>query len=207
LQTEIKFPLTHPTHYIACLNNFDVTHVAVKLSRQMLWTMFLILWIPKIVALLEKLGIGRLTITRPRRSDQKSLFDDLGFYQYIGEDQIQPGDDRECSTDENPYSCLTLGELASLGGFATKEILKRKFKAIPQDEASAIGITLCWTNTGMIFFKVLFEGEDYETDMFNARLLFEKYVALVHETSSKNVKEALRLLQEKWEEHNGKTRS
>jgi hypothetical protein len=204
MESEIKFPLSHPTHYIACLNNFDVTHVAVKLSRQMLWTMFLVLWIPKIVALLEKLGIGRLTITRPRKSGKKSLFDDLGFYQYVGEDKIQPGDDRECSTDEDPYSCLTLGELASLGGFANEEVLQRQFKPIPQDEASAIGVTVCRTNTGMIFFKVLFEGEEYGTDMFNVRLLIDKYFAVVHETSSKNVKEALRLLNEKWEEHHDK---
>jgi hypothetical protein len=198
MESEIKFPLSHPTHYIACLNNFDVTHVAVKLSRQMLWTMFLVLWIPKIVALLERQGIGRLTITRPGKSGQKSLFDKLGFYQYIGEDKIQPGDDRECSTDEDPYSCLTLGELASLGGFANEEVLQRKFKPIPQDEASAIGVTVCRTNTGMIFFKVLFEGEEYETDMFNVRLLIDKYIDLVHETSVKNVQEAKRHLMEKW---------
>ena len=204
MQSEINFPLSHPTHYIACLNNFDVTHVAVKLSSQMLWTMFLVLWSPKIVALLDKLGIGRLTITSPRKPGQKHLFDDLSFYRYIGNDKIRPGDDRECSTDEDPYNCLSLGELASLGGFATEEVLQSKFKPISQDEASAIGVTVCRTNTGMIFFKVLFGGEEYDTDMFNVRLLFEKYFAVVHETSSKNVKEALRLLNEKWNEHNGK---
>lgn len=67
-----------------------------------------------------------------------------------------------------------------------------------------MGVTLCRTDTGMLFFKLLLDGEQYDTDMFNVRLLFDKYFALVHETSSKNVKEALRLLSEKWKEHNGK---
>ena len=32
MESEIKFPLSYPTDYLACLNNFDVTHVAVKLT-------------------------------------------------------------------------------------------------------------------------------------------------------------------------------
>ena len=67
-----------------------------------------------------------------------------------------------------------------------------------------MAITACKARAGMVFFKVLFRGEEYETDMFNVRLLIQKYFAVVHETSSKNVKEALRLLNEKWKEHNGK---
>ena len=49
MESEIKFPLSHPTHYIACLNNFDVTHVAVKLSRQTLRTLFVLIFAGKLV--------------------------------------------------------------------------------------------------------------------------------------------------------------
>jgi hypothetical protein len=183
------------------LNNFDVTHVAVKLCRQTLLTLLLLLYVPQV---LEFFNIVRLTFARRRKPGQMSLLANLSFYRYTGKERIRPGVDQDFSTDEDPYSCLTLGELASLGGFANEEVLQRKFKLIPQDEASAIGVTVCRTNTGMIFFKVLFEGEEYETDMFNVRLLIDKYLTVIHETSSKNVKEALRLLNEKWKEHHGK---
>jgi len=96
------------------------------------------------------------------------------------------------------------GELASLGGFANEEVLQSKFKPVVPDSNFPMGVTLCRTDTGMLFFKLLLDGEEYDTDMFNVRLLFDKYFAQVHETSSKNVKEALRLLSEKWKEHNGK---
>lgn len=205
MESEIKFPLSHPTHYLACLNNFNVTHVAVKLTRQTLWTMFCWLVLsPKLVTFLNALGISRVKVTRPHEPGDDDFPLNLKFYRYIGKDRIQPGDDRECSTDEDPYNCLTLGELASLGGFANEEVLQSKFKPVVPDSNFPMGVTLCHTDTGMLFFRLLLDGEEYDTDMFNVRLLFDKYFAQVHETSSQNVKEALRLLSEKWKEHNGK---
>ncbi len=201
MQSEPIFPLSHPTHYLACLNNFDVTHVAVKLCRQTLLMLLLLLYIPQI---LEFFNIVRLAFARRRKPGQMSLLDNISFYRYVGKDRIRPGDDRDCSTDEDPYSCLTLGELASLGGFADEQVLNSKFKPIPHPDNESMAITACKARAGMVFFKVLFRGEEYETDMFNVRLLVQKYFAVVHETSSKNVKEALRLLNEKWKEHNGK---
>ena len=75
MESEIKFPLSHPTHYLACLNNFDVTHVAVKLTRQTLWTMFCWLVLsPKLVTFLNALGISRVKVTRPHEpSDDRFL--------------------------------------------------------------------------------------------------------------------------------------
>ena len=204
MEAEIKFPLSHPTYYIACLNSFDVTHIAVKLCCQILLTLLLLLYTPRV---LEFFNIVRLTFARQRKPGQMSVLDYLSFYRYIGKERIQPSGDQDFATDEDPDNCMSLGELASLGGFATEEVLQSKFKTISQDEASAIGVTVCRTNTGMIFFKVLFSGEEYETDLFNVRLLLEKYFAVMHETSSKNVKEALRLLKEKWKEHHGKVQS
>jgi hypothetical protein len=67
--------------------------------------------------------------------------------------------------------------------------------------------TIYLADTGRVFFKVLCRGEEYETDKFNVRRLIDKYIDQVHETSSKNVKEALRLLNKKWQEHNGKVQS
>jgi hypothetical protein len=145
-----------------------------------------------------------LAFARRRKPGQMSLLDNISFYRYVGKDRIRPGDDRDCSTDEDPYSCLTLGELASLGGFADEQVLNSKFKPVPHPDNESMAITACKARAGMVFFKVLFQGEEYETDMFDVRLLVQKYFAVVHETSSKNVKEALRLLNEKWKEHNGK---
>lgn len=202
METEIKFPLSHPTHYIACLNNFDVTHVAVKLCRQTLMFFLLLLYAPQVLAFFN---IVRLNFVRRRKPGQISLVDNLSFYRYIGKDRIRPGDDREFSTDEDPYSCLSLGELASLGGFVDEEVLKCKFELIPWSSEDPLGVvTVYRADTGMVFFKVLFRSEEYETDMFNIRLLIDKYIDQVHETSVKNVKEARRRLSEKWKEHHGK---
>ncbi len=202
MEAEIKFPLNHPTHYIACLNNFDVTHVAVKLCRQTLMFFLLLLYAPQVLAFFN---IVRLNFARRRKPGQISLVDNLSFYRYIGKDRIRPGDDREFSTDEDPYSCLSLGELASLGGFVDEEMLKRKFELIPWSGEDPLGVvTVYRADTGMVFFKVLFRSEEYETDMFNIRLLIDKYIDQVHETSVKNVKEARRRLSEKWKEHHGK---
>ena len=202
METEIKFPLSHPTHYIACLNNFDVTHVAVKLCRQTLLTLLLLLYAPQVLAFFN---IVRLTFARRRKPDQMSLFDNLSFYRYTGKERVRSGVDQDFSTDEDPYNCLSLGELASLGGFADEEVLKSKFELISQSDKDPMEVvTVYRADTGMLFFRLLLDGEEYDTDMFNVRLLFDKYFAQVHETSSKNVKEALRLLSEKWKEHNGK---
>lgn len=201
MQAEIKFPLSHPTHYIACLNNFDVTHVAVKLCRQTLLMLLLLLYAPQV---LKFFNIVRLTFARRRKPGQLSLLDNLSFYRYTGKDRIRPGDDRECSTDEDPYSCLSLGELASLGGFADEEVLRRKFELIPQSDKDPVGVKVYKAHIDMVFIKVLFRGEEYETEMFNVGLLVQKYFDQVHEVSVKNVKEAKRRLMEKWKEHNGK---
>ncbi|HEX9274636.1 MAG TPA: hypothetical protein VGA01_20765 [Candidatus Binatia bacterium] len=201
MEAEIKFPLSHPTHYIACLNNFDVTHVAVKLCRQTLLTLLLLLYAPQVLAFFN---IVRLAFARRRQPGQMSLLDNLSFYRYTGKERIQPGVDMEFSTDEDPYNCLSLGELASLGGFTDEEVLKRKFELIPQSDHDLVGVTVYKAHTGMVFFKVLFCCEEYETDMFNVRLLVQKYFDQVHETSVKNVKEARRRLSEKWKEHDGK---
>ena len=201
MQSEPTFPLSHPTHYLACLNNFDVTHVAVKLCRQTLLMLLLLLYVPQI---LEFFNIVRLAFARRRKPGQMSLLDNISFYRYVGKDRIRPGNDRECSTDEDPYNCLTLGELASLGGFANEQVLSSKFKLIPHPVDESMAIAACRAHTGMVFFKIIFRGEEYETDMFNVGLLVQKYLAQVHETSLKNVQEAKRRLREKWQEHHGK---
>ena len=80
-------------------------------------------------------SISSAWLSRARRKPgQMSLLDNISFYRYVGKDRIHPGDDRDCSTDEDPYSCLTLGELASLGGFADEQVLNSKFKPIPHPD-------------------------------------------------------------------------
>jgi hypothetical protein len=183
------------------LNNFDVTHVAVKLCRQTLLTFLLLLYAPQIV---EFFNIVHLRIARRRNPGQISLLDNLSFYRYIGEDRIRPDDDRELSSEEEPYNCLTIGELASLGGFADEEVLKRKFELIPHVETDSVDVTAYKAHSGMVFFKVILHGEEYETEMFNVNLVVQKYFALMHETSVKNVQEAKRRLCQKWEKHHSK---
>jgi hypothetical protein len=201
MQTEIKFPLSHPTHYIACLNNFDVTHVAVKLCHQTLLTLLLLLYAPQVLAFFN---IVRLTFARRRKPGQTSLLDNLSFYRYTSKERIRPGADHDFSSDEDPYNCLSLGELASLGGFADEEVLKHKFELIPQSDKDPVGVAVYKAHTDMVFIKVLFRGEEYKTDMFNVGLLVRKYFDQVHDTSVKNVQGAKRRLMEKWKEHHGK---
>ena len=85
MEAEIKFPLSHPTHYIACLNNFDVTHVAIRLSSATLWTLFKLILIPKILAFFKISGL-----TRYRAVERNKPLLDITFYKYQGKEELRP---------------------------------------------------------------------------------------------------------------------
>src|SRR5574341_1909762 len=113
----IPFPLSdRPTHYLATLEDterLDCTHVSIRL---VLPTLIRLVWMHFIASVLRLVGI-KIAVFETRVGAL-----DIGCIKYRGRQFL--GADDETSTDEAPYDCLSLGELANLGGYATPSAAK-----------------------------------------------------------------------------------
>ena len=167
-QITIPFPLLGaPDYYIAALNDrcrLDCTHVSLRLAPS---TLLRLVWMHLVASILRLVGIKSVSFeTRVGRLAVRCL-------RYKGKDLL--GTDDETSADETPYDCLSIGELASLGGYATNDVLEAYF-------------TLAGNNTKMyaveihaerfaMWFKVYFFGQilSLETNPFNLDIIAEDF--------------------------------
>jgi hypothetical protein len=112
----IPFPLSDcPTHYIACLDDAerrDCTHVSIKLVQS---TLIRLVWMHLVASVLRLIGI-KMSVFETRVGAL-----DVACLKYEGKHFLGAND--ETSTDEAPYDCQSLGELANLGGYATSAVL------------------------------------------------------------------------------------
>jgi hypothetical protein len=157
-RTTTTFPLTErPTRYIACVSNdgaaTDCTHVFIKFTPE---TIFRLVWMSLVGVKISVFEIkpGKLN---------------TGHLRYTGWQTLKP--DQETSPDDAPYSCLSIGELASLGGYATEAVLKKYFAPIKKDlQAYAIEVHVA---RHMVWLKVHLFGPNpsVETDPFNLDII------------------------------------
>lgn len=160
----ITFPLSErPTHYVACNSNPHqsvCSHVSIKLT----WlTLFHLIVMSFAAAALRLVGI-KITIFETRARTLK-----IACLQYVGKQTLNPNQDT--STDEAPYDCLSLGELAALGGYATEAVLLKHFA--PTKTELKIQSVEVQVHRRMIGLKVYFTGPNpsIETDPFNLGIL------------------------------------
>lgn len=170
-RTTITFPLTErPTRYIACVSNdgaaTDCTHVSIKFTPG---TIFRLVWMSLVASVLRLVGI-KISVfeSKPGRLN-------TGHLRYTGRQTLKP--DQETSPDDAPYNCLSIGELASLGGYATEAVLKKYFAPIKKDlQAYAIEVHVA---RHMMWLKVHFFGPNpsIETDPFNLDIIVKDILA------------------------------
>ena len=83
--------------------------------------------------------------------------------------------DEETATDEAPYDCLSIGELANLGGYATNSALEAYFTPARIDKkVYAIDVHV---ERFAMWFKIHFFGQivSIETNSFNLDIIIEDY--------------------------------
>jgi hypothetical protein len=99
---------------------------------------------------------------------------DLVCLEYKDEYSLQAED--ETSNDDTPYDCLSLGELASLGGYATDAVLDAYFAPIPKD-ARVYALDVHVEKYAM-WLKIYFFGPvaSRKTDPFNLGILVKDFL-------------------------------
>jgi hypothetical protein len=99
---------------------------------------------------------------------------DVACLKYEGKEILGAND--ETPTDEAPYDCLSLGELANLGGYATSAVLAEYFAPITQD-AKMYAVEVHAARFSM-WLRVYFFGQilPIETNSFNQDIIVEDYL-------------------------------
>ncbi|HSG44240.1 MAG TPA: hypothetical protein VLA72_13910 [Anaerolineales bacterium] len=163
-QITIPFPLLGaPDYYVAALNDrrrLDCTHVSIRLVPS---TVLRLLWMHLVASTLRLVGIKSVSFeTTVGRLAVRCL-------QYKGKDFL--GTDDETSADETPYDCLSIGELASLGGYATDEVLETYF-TLARINTKVYAVEIHAERFAM-WFKVYFFGQipSLETNPFNLDII------------------------------------
>ena len=158
-----------PTHYLACVEGparFDCTHIAIKLAP---FTLIRLVWMRWIASLLRLVGIKIVVF------EAKVGALEVAGLQYI--DQHFLGANDETSGDETPYDCLSLGELASLGGYATNAVLDAHFTTLSK-EAKMYAIDVHAERFSMrLNIHYLGSILSIETNPFNVDILVKDFLA------------------------------
>lgn len=165
----IAFPLSDlPTYYLATLEDterLDCTHVSIRLVP---FTLIRLVWMHFVASALRLVGI-KIAVFETRVGAL-----DIDCIKYKGK-QFLSADD-ETSTDEAPYDCLSLGELANLGGYATDAVLAAHFTIMRQD-AKAYAVEVHADRFSM-WLKIYFFGQilSIETNAFNLDIIVEDFL-------------------------------
>lgn len=167
-QTTIPLSLLgSPDYYIAALNDrrrLDCTHVSLRLAPS---TLLRLVWMHLIASVLRLVGVKSVSFeTKVGRLAVRCL-------KYKGKDFL--GTDDETSADEAPYDCLSIGELASLGGYATDAVLEAYF-ALAGNNLKMYAVEIHAERFAM-WFKVYFFGQilSLETNPFNLDIIAEDF--------------------------------
>jgi len=166
----ITFPLSdHPTHYVACIEDaerLDCTHVAIKLTPS---TLIRLVWMYFVASVLRLIGIKATVF------ESKVGVLDVACLRYTGNQFLE--DDQGTSGDDAPYDCLSLGELAALGGYATNAALDAWFApAMTNDKAYAVEV---YVQRFSMWLKICFFGQTLhiETNPFNLDIIVKDFLA------------------------------
>jgi hypothetical protein len=165
----LAFPLSdQPSHYLACVENpgrLECTHVSIKLGSS---TLIRLVRLHLVTAVLRLFGIKMAVF------ETKADALDVACLNYEGKEVLGAND--ETATDEAPYKCLSLGELASLGGYATDALLAKYFTPIKQD-AKVYAVEVHAERFSM-WLKVYFFGQTFtmETNPFNLDILVKDFL-------------------------------
>lgn len=165
----IPFPLSDlQTYYLATLEDperLDCTHVSIRLIPS---TLVRLVWIHSVASALRLVGI-KIAVFETRVD---SL--DIGYLKYQGRHFLVT--DEEIATDEAPYDCLSIGELANLGGYATNNALEAYFTPARIDKkVYAIDVHV---ERFAMWFKIHFFGQivSIETNSFNLDIIIEDFL-------------------------------
>jgi len=168
-QQPVPFPLLdRPTHYLAALEDtvrLDCTHVAIKLVPS---TLIRLVWMHLVASALRLVGIKSAVFeTRVRTLP-------IACLKYQGELLLNPND--ETSSDEAPYDCLSLGELANLGGYATDGVLDTYFLRAMNN--TKIYVVEVHAERFAMRLKIYFFGQilSLETNYFNLDVIVEDFL-------------------------------
>jgi hypothetical protein len=167
--SDFDFPLSdRPCHYLACVENpgrLECTHVSIKLGSS---TLIHLVRMHLVTAVLRLLGIKMAVF------ETKAEVLNVACLKYEGKEVLCAND--ETSADETPYNCLSLGELASLGGYATDALLAKYFVPIKQD-AKVYAVEVHAERFSM-WLKVYFFGQTQpiETNSFNQDIIVEDFL-------------------------------
>jgi len=179
MKNKFTFPLEHPTHYLACISDDmtgDCTHVSVKLSAP---TLIRLAWLWFVASALKLTGVKAVvfddrvngfTITCLRKKGNQTL-------------KIN----QETSTDDDPYNCLSITELISLGGYATESALSRYFTLANRDlKLDSLEVHVA---SRMMWFRLHFCGANpsLETDPFNLGIIVRDIVRAKQMEDNKDV--------------------
>jgi hypothetical protein len=162
----IPFPLSDlPTRYLATLEDterIDCTHVYIRL---VLPTLIRLVWMHSVASVLRLVGI-KIAIFETRVGAL-----DIGCIKYQGKQFL--GADEETSTDEAPYDCLSLDELANLGGYATDAVLAAHFTTMRQ--GAKVYTVEVHADRSSLWLKIYFFGQilSIETNAFNLDIIVE----------------------------------
>ena len=170
MNNSITFPLSGcPTHYIARVEDAgksDCAHIAIKLMPSTLIRLILayvvasVLRLFKIKIVVFETRADTLSITYLRDTSGQCL-----------------EDDQETSSDDAPYDCLTLGELISLGGYATDRVLDAFFSsACVNVKMYAIEV---YVERFAMWLKIYAFGWTFciETEPFNLDIIVKDFLA------------------------------
>lgn len=167
-KSTIPFPLSEdPSHYLAALNDTerpDCTHVFVRLIPS---TLIRLVWMRFVASVLRLVGVKSAIFGA--RADRLAI----GCLKYQGRHFFDP--DEETATDEAPYDCLSIGELANLGGYAANSVLEAYFTAARIDKkVYAIDVHV---ERFAMWFKIHFFGQivSIETNSFNLDIIIEDF--------------------------------
>ena len=165
----LSFPLSDQlSHYLACVENpgrLDCTHVSIKLDPS---TLIRLVWMHLVTSVLRLCGI-KMAVFETRAGAL-----DVACLKYEGKEILGAND--ETSADEAPYDCLSLGELANLGGYATSAVLAEYFTPITQD-AKVYAVEV-YAERFSMWLKVYFFGQTFsmETNSFNLDILVKDFL-------------------------------
>lgn len=175
----IAFPLERPTYYLACIADEitnNCTHVSFKFSPPMLAHL---LWMHFVASVLRLVGI-KISVFR---SDAGAL-----CVACLGSTRKQALKTyQEISTDEDPYSCLSIAELISLGGYAMEAALSRYFTLANRDmKLDSLEVHVA---SRMMWFRLHFCGANpsLETDPFNLGIIVRDIVRAKQMEDNKDV--------------------
>ena len=165
----IPFPLSdRPTHYLAALEDaerLDCTHVSIRLVPS---TLIRLVRMHLVTSVLRLIGI-KIAVFETRVGML-----DVACLKYQGRQFL--GADEETSTDEAPYDCLSLGELANLGGYATNAVLDAHFAPMRKD-AKVYAVEVHAERFSM-WLRIYFFGQilSIETNSFNLDIIVENFL-------------------------------